>query len=66
MELELDHAREYKNDAGQHTTTVVIGRVKVFHVREDCLTDDGTGTLDPAKTLPVARMGGLLYSRPAL
>lgn len=37
MELEVDFTREWSNDAGQHTTTMVIGRVKMLHIREDIL-----------------------------
>lgn len=39
MELEVDFTRNWNNDAGQHTTTMVIGRVKMLYVRDDILDD---------------------------
>ena len=41
MELELDFTRQWDNDQGKHTTTLVIGRVKMIYIREDVLADDG-------------------------
>ena len=41
MELDVDFTREWSNEAGHHTTTLVIGRVRMLHIREDILDDDG-------------------------
>ena len=35
-------AKLAQNEEGQHTTTMVVGRVKALHMREDCLTPEGT------------------------
>jgi hypothetical protein len=40
MELQVDFTRNWNNDAGQHTTTLVIGRVKMLYVREDLLDEN--------------------------
>ena len=44
------------------TTTLVLGLIKQIHVRNAVLAPDGQ-TVDPHKLLPVARLGGTLYSR---
>ncbi|KAG5645282.1 hypothetical protein DXG03_006584 [Asterophora parasitica] len=44
------------------TTTLVLGSVKYIHIRNDVL-NARTGTVDPAKLRPVARLGGTLYAR---
>jgi hypothetical protein len=40
MELVLDFTREWSNDAGHHTTTLVVGRVKMLYIREDILDSE--------------------------
>ncbi|SNX81661.1 uncharacterized protein MEPE_00366 [Melanopsichium pennsylvanicum] len=62
MECEVEYTREIRNDQGKHTTTLVLGRVKVMHVRKDMINPD-TGAVDAAKTLPITRIGGLQYAR---
>ncbi|KAE8241650.1 hypothetical protein A4X13_0g7322 [Tilletia indica] len=62
MECQLEFVKDWENDKGVHTTSMVIGRVLRLHIREDCI-DPSNGSLDPAKTMPVSRFGGLLYSR---
>ncbi|PWN49679.1 hypothetical protein IE53DRAFT_369557 [Violaceomyces palustris] len=62
MECELDYVREIRNDAGKHTSTMCLGRVKVIHFRKDTV-NPVSGAVDPAKAMFVSRMGGLLYSR---
>ncbi|UZJ56215.1 hypothetical protein CBS101457_005535 [Exobasidium rhododendri] len=61
MELEVDFTREWNNDAGRHTTTLVIGRVKMLYIREDIL--DSEHNINPAASLPISRFAGKLYSR---
>lgn len=41
MECKVDFTKEYDNAQGQHTTTLVIARVVMIHVREDCIKDGG-------------------------
>jgi len=40
MELEVDFTREWNNDAGHHTTTLVVGRVKMLYIRDDILDSE--------------------------
>lgn len=40
---------------------MVIGRVQMVYLREDIIEADGA--VDPAKTFPISRFGGLLYGR---
>lgn len=79
MELEVDFTRSWNNDAGQHTTTLVIGRVKMLYIREDLLDEnldivsgsnmtfvsipDKIEVQNLAALLPVSRFSGKLYSR---
>jgi len=44
------------------TTTLVLGLIKKAHICEDVLNEDGT-TIDPSKLRPIARLGGMSYSR---
>ena len=44
------------------TTTLVLGYIKRAHVREDVLNENGTA-VDPGKLRPIARLGGMSYSR---
>lgn len=43
------------------TGTMIIGRIKRFHVRKDILTS--SGAIDTGKLLPVSRLGGIGYGR---
>lgn len=42
------------------TSTLVIGQVIYFHIREDLLRENGT--VDPNRLRPVARLGGIEYT----
>ncbi|POY71264.1 hypothetical protein BMF94_5576 [Rhodotorula taiwanensis] len=61
MECVLEHHYHLHNDAGKRTATVVLGRVKRFHVRSD-LIDDSL-LVDTDKLQPVSRLGGITYGR---
>lgn len=61
FELSVHSITEFNNDAGEKSGCMVIGRVKMMYIREDCVEPDGA--IDPAKTFPVSRFGGLLYGR---
>ncbi len=37
MECEVEYIREIRNDQGKHTTTLVLGRIRVFHIRKDMI-----------------------------
>ncbi|PWZ02677.1 hypothetical protein BCV70DRAFT_4337 [Testicularia cyperi] len=65
MECQVEYIREILNDEGKHTTTMVLGRVKVLHIRKDTIHPD-TGAVDASKTLPITRIGGLQYARTSL
>lgn len=43
------------------TGTLILGRVRRFHVRKDLLGP--TGAIDTGKLLPVSRLGGISYGR---
>ncbi|TKY90574.1 hypothetical protein EX895_000572 [Sporisorium graminicola] len=62
MECEVEYIREIRNAEDKHTTTLVLGRVKVLHVRKDTIHPE-TGAVDASKTLPITRIGGLQYAR---
>ena len=40
---------------------MVAGRIRRFHVRKDLFGP--TGAIDPARLLPIARLGGISYAR---
>jgi len=44
------------------SATLVLGSVKFIHIRKDVL-DPERGTVDPGKMKPIARLGGIFYSR---
>lgn len=50
------------NDEGKHSVTLVIGRVKKFHILQEVLTKESADTMKPIvdwiKLSPVARLGG--------
>lgn len=58
---DTEHHYHLHNDAGKRTATVVLGRVKRFHVRSD-LIDDSL-LVDTDKLQPVSRLGGITYGR---
>lgn len=62
MECEVEYIRKILNDEGKHTTTLVLGRVKVLHHRKDTI-DPVSGAVDASKSLPITRIGGLQYAR---
>ncbi|GAA5859593.1 hypothetical protein JCM8547_006155 [Rhodosporidiobolus lusitaniae] len=62
MECVLEHHYHLHNDAGVRTGTVVLGRVKLFHVRSDVI-DAESFIVDTGKLQPVSRLGGITYGR---
>ncbi|KAJ1030995.1 hypothetical protein NDA18_002220 [Ustilago nuda] len=62
MECEVEYTRDIHNAQGKHTTTLVLGHVRVMHIRKDMINPQ-TGAVDAAKTLPITRIGGLQYAR---
>lgn len=56
-----EHYHHLHNDAGDRTGTVVLGRVKLFHVRDDIIDDKFL--VDTGKLQPVSRLGGISYGR---
>jgi len=61
MECVLEHFYDYTGAEGYVTGTLVVGRVKLFHVREDLLNDDLI--VDTAALQPISRLGGISYGR---
>ncbi|BGP52793.1 hypothetical protein JCM8202v2_000350 [Rhodotorula sphaerocarpa] len=61
MECVLEHHYHLFNDAGKRTGTVVLGRIKMFHVRSDLLDD--SMIVDTDRLQPVSRLGGITYGR---
>ncbi|SGY34456.1 BQ5605_C002g01634 [Microbotryum silenes-dioicae] len=61
MECELEHHYHLHNDNKDRTSTIIIGRIKRFHVRDD-LIDDSL-LVDTERLLPVSRLGGITYGR---
>jgi flavin reductase (DIM6/NTAB) family NADH-FMN oxidoreductase RutF len=61
MELEVDHTKQWNNDEGDHSTTMVIGRVKMIHLRQDII--DETGGVDIKALRPISRFAGTTYGR---
>ncbi|GAA5923375.1 flavin reductase family protein [Sporobolomyces koalae] len=62
MECELLHSYDIVNDAQERTGTVVLGRVRYFHINEDIINKD-TFLVDTAALKPVSRLGGISYAR---
>ncbi|GAA5969264.1 hypothetical protein JCM11641_007532 [Rhodosporidiobolus odoratus] len=62
MECVLEHHYHLHNDSGARTGTVVLGRVKLFHVRNDIIDPDSL-IVDTGKLQPVSRLGGITYGR---
>jgi flavin reductase (DIM6/NTAB) family NADH-FMN oxidoreductase RutF len=64
MECKLVDKKEIFNDAGEHTTTIVMGRVVNFHVHESVLQEgqpDTAPIVDLEKLNAVGRAGGVTY-----
>lgn len=57
-----EHHYHVSNDDGKRTGTIVLGRVKLFHARDD-LIDGESLLVDTAKLMPVSRLGGISYGR---
>lgn len=61
MELEVDHTHQWNDEKGNLTTTMVIGKVKLIHVREDII--DETGGINIKALRPISRFSGTTYGR---
>jgi flavin reductase (DIM6/NTAB) family NADH-FMN oxidoreductase RutF len=62
MECELLHSYDIINDNKERTGTVVLGRVRYFHIN-DKIVDKETFMIDTKELKPVSRLGGITYSR---
>ena len=58
---EMFHDMFDQNDSSIMSGTMVLGRVKLFHVRDDII--DENLLVDTAKLQPVSRLGGISYGR---
>lgn len=60
MECKLYSKNEVFNDKGDHTSTIVLGRVVRFHVIEPLLEEGAYGvpTLNTLELRPCGRLGG--------
>jgi hypothetical protein len=56
-----EHYHHIYNDAKERTDTIVLGRVRLFHARDDIIDD--TLLVDTGKLMPVSRLGGITYGR---
>lgn len=64
MECKLWDKKEVFNDEGEHTTTIVMGRVVKFHVHESVLKEgreEDAPLVDLAKLNAVGRAGDITY-----
>merc|ERR1712154_197463 len=64
MECKLWDKKEVFNDKGEHTTTIVMGRVVNFHVHESVLKDgqaEDDPRVDLMKLQPVGRAGDITF-----
>lgn len=63
MEIKLVEKKELINDAGVHTTTIVIGRIVKFHVKKSILKDGPKEKpiVDLEKLKPCGRAGESIY-----
>jgi len=63
MECELLQAIDIVHPTTKKlSATLILGYVKFIHIRKDVL-DPERGTVNPGKLKPVARLGGISYSR---
>ncbi|KAF8645586.1 hypothetical protein AX16_007720 [Volvariella volvacea WC 439] len=62
LECELLHEIPiYHTGAETIASTVIIGQVKMMHIRKDTLNE--RGVCDPGKLKPISRLGGISFSR---
>lgn len=61
MECKLIDKKEIYNDAGDHTCTIVIGKVVLFHVRRSVIKDTKPLAVDLDKVEYVGRAGDTTY-----
>mgnify|MGYP003385914603 FL=1 len=61
MECKVHQLIPITNDLGEHTSTVVYGRVVNVHVN-DTVLDDSQGQVDINKLKPIGRAGGNTYT----
>lgn len=61
LECQLYNVQPIYNDAQEHTSSIIIGRVVNFHVHEEVLSDSGA-VVDLHKLRPMSRAGGNIYS----
>lgn len=68
MECVLDSTKEIYNDKGEHTTTIVMGKIVEYHIHSSVLKDNGNGTrtetapvVDLTQLQPVGRAGDITY-----
>lgn len=50
------------NDAQERTGTVVLGKVKYFHINKEII-DEESFLIDTKELRPVSRLGGITYGR---
>ncbi|KAL8291523.1 hypothetical protein RQP46_002501 [Phenoliferia psychrophenolica] len=62
MECTLMHSYDIISDAGSLSSTVILGRITRFHVRDD-LVDPVTLKIEEGKMRNVSRLGGISYGR---
>ncbi|KAG0144387.1 hypothetical protein CROQUDRAFT_660055 [Cronartium quercuum f. sp. fusiforme G11] len=64
MECELEHLYETfdPSEPSKLTQTVVLGRIKAWHIKESVLVDGGP-SISIEKLMPIARLGGISYTR---
>lgn len=55
------HHYDIVNDDGVLASTVMLGRVRMFHIEEDII-DPETLLIDTTRLRPVARLGGISYA----
>ncbi|KAL8278226.1 hypothetical protein RQP46_009399 [Phenoliferia psychrophenolica] len=57
-----EHSHDLHNDAGENTATLIVGRIKLFHIRDDVYNAENS-TIELAKLKPISRLGGITYGR---
>ena len=66
VECELFDLKPVMNDSGNHSATIVFGRILKWHVNKSVLTRESVDTSKPIvdwrKLSPIARMGGDIYT----
>lgn len=62
MECELESKKEVYNDDGNHTTTIVFGRIVKYHIHKSVLGGtEEKPIVDLEKARLVGRVGGITY-----